>query len=36
MFKVLLMEYAKAGNYDGMKHELAYMWYLNIVIEKKM
>ena len=32
----LLMEYAKAGNYDGIKHELAYMWYLNIVIEKKM
>lgn len=32
----LLVEYSKAGNYDGMKKELCFLWYLNIIIEKKL
>lgn len=32
----LLMEYVKAENIEGMKKELAYMWYLNLVLEKRI
>lgn len=32
----LLMEYEKAGNIEGMKKELAYLWYLNIILEKRI
>lgn len=32
----LLMEYDKAGNIEGMKYELARLYYMNYILEKKL
>lgn len=32
----LLIEYDKAENIEGMKKELAYLWYLNLILEKRI
>lgn len=32
----LLLEYDRANNIEGMKNELAHLWYINIVLEKRL
>ncbi len=32
----LLLEYDRANNIEGMKNELAHLWYMNIVLEKRL
>lgn len=32
----LMMEYDKAGNIDGMKYELARLYYMNYILEKQL